>query len=100
MLRQYDAFLAIGSANRDFYRFHRRSENRIFWSPYAVDNDLFAAQAAARAGARRIARGIRLPGRQSFSVCRQRKRRSAGRFAGSPLALPATAARAPRACGG
>ncbi len=50
LLRQYAAFLAIGSANRDFYRFHGCREDRIFWTPYAVDNDFFAAQAAARAG--------------------------------------------------
>jgi glycosyltransferase involved in cell wall biosynthesis len=52
LLRQYDAYLAIGSANREFYRFHRCPQNRIFSAPYAVDNDFFAAQAAARAGRR------------------------------------------------
>ena len=52
LMRQYDAFLAIGSANRDFYRFHRCREDRIFWAPYAVDNESFAAQAAARTGHR------------------------------------------------
>mgnify|MGYP003601631490 CR=1 FL=1 len=52
LLRQYGAFLAIGSANRDFYRFHHCPEARIFWAPYAVDNGFFAAQAAARAGRR------------------------------------------------
>ena len=52
LLRQYAGWLAIGSANREFYRFHRCPEARIFWAPYAVDNDFFAAQAAARAGKR------------------------------------------------
>jgi glycosyltransferase involved in cell wall biosynthesis len=52
LLPQYAAWLAIGSANRDFYRFHGCPEERIFWAPYAVDNDFFAAQAAARAGRR------------------------------------------------
>ena len=52
LLRQYSAWLAIGSANRDFYRFHHCPEARIFWAPYAVDNAFFAAQAAARAGKR------------------------------------------------
>ena len=52
LMRQYSAWLAIGSANRDFYRFHHCPEDRIFWAPYAVDNDFFAAQAAARAGRR------------------------------------------------
>ncbi len=53
LLRQYAGWLAIGSANREFYRFHNCPEARIFWAPYAVDNDFFAAQAAARAGKRR-----------------------------------------------
>jgi glycosyltransferase involved in cell wall biosynthesis len=52
LLWQYSGYLAIGSANREFYRFHHCPEDRIFWSPYAVDNDFFAAQAAARAGRR------------------------------------------------
>lgn len=52
LLRQYTAFLAIGSANRDFYRHHHCREDRIFWSPYAVDNEYFAGQAARRADRR------------------------------------------------
>jgi len=52
LLRQYDAYLAIGSANREFYRFHHCPEDRIFFAPYAADNEYFAAQAAARAGRR------------------------------------------------
>lgn len=52
LLRQYGAYLAIGSANRDFYRSHGCREDRIFFAPYAVDNDSFAAHAAARAGRR------------------------------------------------
>ncbi|MGD9781872.1 MAG: glycosyltransferase family 4 protein [Kiritimatiellia bacterium] len=62
LIRQYDAWLAIGSANREFYRFHRCPEERIFWTPYAVDNDFFAAQAAVRAGRRaEIRAGFGLP---------------------------------------
>ena len=52
LLRQYRGYLAIGSANREFYRFHGGPEDRIFFAPYAVDNDQFAAAAAARAGRR------------------------------------------------
>ena len=52
LLRQYAGWLAIGSANREFYRFHNCPEARLFWAPYAVDNDYFSAQAAARAGKR------------------------------------------------
>jgi len=48
LLRHYDGYLAIGSANRDFYQFHHCPENRIFFAPYAVDNEFFAAQAAER----------------------------------------------------
>ena len=52
LLRQYAGYLAIGSANRDFYRFHRCPPERIFPVPYAVDNGFFAAQATARTGRR------------------------------------------------
>ncbi len=52
LLRNYDGFLAIGSANRDFYQFHHCPEDRIFFAPYAVDNEFFSTQAAARASAR------------------------------------------------
>ncbi len=56
LLRQYAGWLAIGSANREFYRFHRCPEERIFWAPYAVDNEFFAAQSATRAGQRNALR--------------------------------------------
>jgi len=48
LLRQYAAFLAIGSANHEFYRFHHCAEDRIFFAPYAVDNTAFSMQAEAR----------------------------------------------------
>ncbi len=48
LLRKYDGYLAIGSANRDFYRFHHCREDRIFFVPYAVDNEFFALQAEMR----------------------------------------------------
>ncbi len=61
-LRQYRAYLAIGAANRDFYHFHGCPAERIFWAPYAVDNDRFAAAAAERAGRRAELRaGFGLP---------------------------------------
>jgi glycosyltransferase involved in cell wall biosynthesis len=56
LLHRYAGWLAIGSANRDFYRFHGCPDGRIFRAPYAVDNDFFAAQAAARAGRRNALR--------------------------------------------
>lgn len=58
LLRQYAGWLAIGSANREFYRFHRCPENRLFWAPYGVDNELFAAQAATRTGRRNELRAV------------------------------------------
>lgn len=39
------AFLAIGSANRAYYRRFGIDDNRIFTVPYAVDNAFFAAHA-------------------------------------------------------
>jgi glycosyltransferase involved in cell wall biosynthesis len=52
LLPNYSAYLAIGSASRDFYRFHGRPEDRIFFAPYAVDNDCFSAQAETRRSTR------------------------------------------------
>jgi len=52
LLRNYDGYLAIGSANRDFYQFHHCPEDRVFFAPYAVDNEFFSAQAAERTSAR------------------------------------------------
>jgi len=52
LLSQYSAYLAIGKANRDFYRFHHCPESRIFSAPYCVDNVWFAAEAAKRSGRR------------------------------------------------
>ncbi|QDU67150.1 Alpha-D-kanosaminyltransferase [Planctomycetes bacterium Pla86] len=45
LLRRVDAFLAIGSANRDFYEHYGILPERIHRVPYAVDNRRFAAQA-------------------------------------------------------
>jgi len=52
LLMQYDAYLYIGSANREFYRLHRCPDDRLFFAPYAVDNAYFAACAYARTGQR------------------------------------------------
>lgn len=40
------AFLYIGTANRDYYRVHGVDPARLFFMPYAVDNDFFRARAA------------------------------------------------------
>jgi glycosyltransferase involved in cell wall biosynthesis len=47
-----DAYLAIGSLNRDYYKDYGVSGDDIFLMPYAVDNERFAAQAANAAEAR------------------------------------------------
>ena len=40
-----DAFLAIGSANRDYYLSYGVPKQRIFSMPYCVDNEFFAKRA-------------------------------------------------------
>jgi glycosyltransferase involved in cell wall biosynthesis len=57
LLPNYSAYLAIGTASREFYRFHRRSEDNIFMAPYAIDNEFFVEQAAARCSERDRLRG-------------------------------------------
>lgn len=47
VFRRTAAFLAIGSANRDYYLRRGVAAGRIFMVPYAVDNTAFAARAAA-----------------------------------------------------
>ncbi len=44
LFRQSDAFLAIGSRNRDYYRQYGVSPDRIFLMPYAVDNAFFQSK--------------------------------------------------------
>lgn len=46
LLSRFDACLAIGRSNRDFYLRSGVSAERIFPVPYFVDNERFAAQAA------------------------------------------------------
>ena len=41
LFRNVDGFLAIGSANRDYYLNHGVPPDRIFMMPYAVDNQAF-----------------------------------------------------------
>jgi glycosyltransferase involved in cell wall biosynthesis len=45
LLSQYRAYLAIGSNNRRYYREAGVAENRIFSTPYCVDNDRFSSGA-------------------------------------------------------
>lgn len=45
-LRQFDAALAVGQRNHDYWRHYRYPEARIFASPHCVDNDWFAQRAS------------------------------------------------------
>ncbi|HWI20564.1 MAG TPA: glycosyltransferase family 4 protein [Vicinamibacterales bacterium] len=56
LLRMFDAFLAIGTSNRDFYERAGVPSERILDCPYFVDNERFAEDAARLATARRTLR--------------------------------------------
>lgn len=45
LFAQVDAFLAIGTLNRNYYRHYGVPDTRIFSVPYAVDNAFFQARA-------------------------------------------------------
>jgi glycosyltransferase involved in cell wall biosynthesis len=49
LLRGAAGVLAIGSRNQAFYAHHGVPAERVFWTPYCVDNGFFAAFAAGRA---------------------------------------------------
>ena len=56
-----DGFLAIGSANRDYYLAHGVPRQRIFNMPYCVDNDFFAKGAQDAGGLMaRLRRDLRI----------------------------------------
>jgi glycosyltransferase involved in cell wall biosynthesis len=46
------AFLVIGSRNRDYYRAFNVPDAKFFWAPYGVDNDWFSLGENERAAAR------------------------------------------------
>lgn len=45
LFRWVDAFLAIGTLNREYYLHYGVPEHRIFWMPYSVDNEFFRSRA-------------------------------------------------------
>ncbi len=45
-LSQVNGALYIGSHNRDFYRHYGMPEEKLFFTPYTVDNDFFKKEAA------------------------------------------------------
>jgi glycosyltransferase involved in cell wall biosynthesis len=61
LLKSFDAFLAVGLRNEDYYRHYGVAADRIYRSPHCVDNDFFAHAADAarrRPDDRRRAAGI------------------------------------------
>jgi glycosyltransferase involved in cell wall biosynthesis len=56
MLRQFDAYLAVGRRATEYLRAFGVGERLIYHSPHCVDNDWFAAQAAGHRGNRRALR--------------------------------------------
>lgn len=56
LLKMSSAYLAIGKQNRRFYDFYRVSKDRIFASPYFVDNAFFAERARDEISRREILR--------------------------------------------
>lgn len=66
LFRRVDGFLAIGSENRRFYEHFGVESNRIFETPYAVDNDFFRSKSKEEAPRREQLRAELgfTPGRQ------------------------------------
>ena len=61
--RHIDAFLAIGSANRDYYLRHGVPPDKVFLMPYAVDNARFQAAATPEKRSELAAQLALTPGR-------------------------------------
>lgn len=60
--RRVDAFLPVGQANREYFRLHGVPERKLFFTPHAVDNDRFMAEAApATAAAAEWKRSLGIP---------------------------------------
>lgn len=59
--RRFAAVLYVGKANRDYFRVHGVPENRLFFSPHAVDNARFGAhreETCHEAAAWRVSLGV------------------------------------------
>ena len=41
LFKNISRFLVVGSANREYYKYYKISDKKIFSVPYAVDNDFF-----------------------------------------------------------
>lgn len=80
-LRLFDGFLAVGRLNRDYYLSRGVPPERLFSTPYAVDNDFFVRRCAqACLGRERLRVELKLePGRPVilFAAKFQRRKRAA-----------------------
>jgi glycosyltransferase involved in cell wall biosynthesis len=47
LLRSFDGFLYVGHRNLDYLRHYGLPEERLFFSPHCIDNDLFSSKAEA-----------------------------------------------------
>ncbi|WOD41516.1 glycosyltransferase family 4 protein [Nodosilinea sp. E11] len=47
LYQRFDACLYVGQANREYFRYHGVADERLFFSPHAIDNHRFMAQAPA-----------------------------------------------------
>lgn len=56
LFKRISGFLAIGTNNANFYRSYGVPEEKIFWMPYAVDNNFFMEHAQRLAGQKRLLR--------------------------------------------
>jgi glycosyltransferase involved in cell wall biosynthesis len=78
--RLCDGFLAIGSLNREYYRWYDISTNKIFDVPYSVDNDFFESRARVAARSRtqlRAALGLNRDGPVILNVAKMTARKRA-----------------------
>ena len=45
-ITKFDAYLAVGKRNMEYYRYYGADDNKIFFVPHSVDNDFFASRCA------------------------------------------------------
>ncbi len=67
IFRRLNAFLPVGQANRDYFRYHGVPDDKLFFAPHAVDNDRFiGAEADAREQAARWRAELGIPPEQKI----------------------------------
>lgn len=68
LFKRIKAFLYIGEENRKFYRYYDVPEERLFFAPYAVDNERFIKEADTLSGKRDHVRASLGIARGAFTV--------------------------------